>query len=155
MGTASLGVTCSSLALTLNWHGLYDPLLGPYARNLVIDRLIDWLQVGIPILGVVENMSGLRQQLHQFKFFSTDSDGSQQDVTQQVLQHLPAELQVPVIISHDRLSVQSSWWCYSWSACLLLGSHTHELYVWWHSSWRSWYSWYSRKCFKTSQQSFR
>ena len=52
------------------------------------------LQVGIPILGVVENMSGLRQQLHEFKFFSTDSAGSQQDVTQQVLRHLPAELQV-------------------------------------------------------------
>lgn len=50
-------------------------------------------KVGIPILGVVENMSGLRQQLHQFKFFSTDSDSSQHDVTQQVLQHLPAELQ--------------------------------------------------------------
>ena len=52
------------------------------------------MQVGIPVLGVVENMSGLSQQLHKFKFFSTRPDGAQQDVTQQVLQHLPAELQV-------------------------------------------------------------
>ncbi len=52
------------------------------------------MQVGIPVLGVVENMSGLSQQLHKFKFFTTSPDGAQQDVTQQVLQHLPAELQV-------------------------------------------------------------
>ena len=52
------------------------------------------MQVGIPVLGVVENMSGLSQQLHKFKFFTTSPDGTQQDVTQQVLQHLPAELQV-------------------------------------------------------------
>jgi hypothetical protein len=52
------------------------------------------MQVGIPVLGVVENMSGLSQQLHKFKFFTTSADGAQQDVTQQVLQHLPAELQV-------------------------------------------------------------
>ncbi len=52
------------------------------------------MQVGIPVLGVVENMSGLSQQLHKFKFFTTSPDGAQQDVTQQLLQHLPAELQV-------------------------------------------------------------
>lgn len=52
------------------------------------------LQVGIPVLGVVENMSGLSQQLDKFKFFRPGPDGSQQDVTDQVMQHLPAELQV-------------------------------------------------------------
>lgn len=52
------------------------------------------LQVGIPVLGVVENMSGLSQQLDKFRFFSPGAAGSQQDVTDQVMQHLPAELQV-------------------------------------------------------------
>lgn len=51
-------------------------------------------QVGIPVLGVVENMSGLSQQLDKFKFFRPGPDGSQQDVTDQVMQHLPVELQV-------------------------------------------------------------
>ena len=55
-------------------------------------------KVGIPILGVVENMSGLRQQLHKFKFFRAAANGSQQDVTQEVLQHLPADLQVSACI---------------------------------------------------------
>ncbi|KAL3136006.1 cytosolic Fe-S cluster assembly factor nbp35 [Trebouxia sp. C0010 RCD-2024] len=50
-------------------------------------------KVGIPVLGVVENMSGLSQQLDKFRFFSPGPDGSQQDVTEQVMQHLPAELQ--------------------------------------------------------------
>ena len=39
-------------------------------------------------------MSGLSQQLDKFKFFRPGPDGSQQDVTDQVMQHLPAELQV-------------------------------------------------------------
>ena len=51
-------------------------------------------QVGIPVLGVVENMSGLSQRLDKFRFFSPGPDGSQQDVTDQLMQHLPAELQV-------------------------------------------------------------
>ena len=63
------------------------------------------LQVGIPVLGVVENMSGLSQQLDKFRFFSPGPDGSQQDVTQQVMQHLPAELQV---CAHHNLPV---WMC--------------------------------------------
>ena len=46
------------------------------------------------MLGVVENMSGLSQQLHKFRFFSSGPDGTQQDVTEQLLQHLPPELQV-------------------------------------------------------------
>ncbi|KAL3131467.1 cytosolic Fe-S cluster assembly factor nbp35 [Trebouxia sp. C0009 RCD-2024] len=50
-------------------------------------------KVGIPVLGVVENMSGLSQQLDKFRFFSPGPNGSQQDVTDQVMQHLPAELQ--------------------------------------------------------------
>ena len=52
------------------------------------------MQVGIPVLGVVENMSGLSQQLDRFRFFRPGPNGSQQDVTDQVMQHLPAELQV-------------------------------------------------------------
>lgn len=52
------------------------------------------VQVGIPVLGVVENMSGLSQQVQHFKFFKPSSDGSQQDVTEQVLKSLPPELQV-------------------------------------------------------------
>ena len=54
----------------------------------------DGLQVGIPVLGVVENMSGLSQHLHKFKFFSSEPDGTQQDVTEQLLNHLPSHLQV-------------------------------------------------------------
>lgn len=50
-------------------------------------------KVGIPVLGVVENMSGLSQQLDKFKFFSSGPDGTQQDVTEQLLQHLPPHLQ--------------------------------------------------------------
>ena len=51
------------------------------------------MQTGIEVLGVVENMSGLSQCLSAFKFLTTASDGSQQDVTQQLLQHLPPHLQ--------------------------------------------------------------
>ena len=61
------------------------------------------LQVGIPVLGVVENMSGLSQQLDKFKFFRPGPNGSQQDVTDQVMQHLPAELQVMHHISVQTL----------------------------------------------------
>ena len=64
-----------------------------YAIKVLVSALFG-LQVGIPVLGVVENMSGLSQQLQKFTFFSPGPDGTQQDVTQQVLQHLPAELQV-------------------------------------------------------------
>lgn len=60
-------------------------------------------QVGIPVLGVVENMSGLSQQLDKFRFFSPGPDGSQQDVTEQVMQHLPAELQVCRITADSAL----------------------------------------------------
>lgn len=55
---------------------------------------LNGLQVGIPVLGVVENMSGLSQQLHKFRFFSSGPDGTQQDVTEQLLNHLPPDLQV-------------------------------------------------------------
>lgn len=56
------------------------------------------VQVGIPVLGVLENMSGLSQQLDKFRFFRPGPNGSQQDVTDQVMQHLPAELQVMPIL---------------------------------------------------------
>ena len=51
------------------------------------------MQTGIEVLGVVENMSGLSQRLSAFNFLTTAPDGSQQDVTQQLLQHLPPHLQ--------------------------------------------------------------
>ena len=49
-------------------------------------------QVGIPILGVVENMSGLRQPVSGFRFKALDGNGGEQDVTQQVLAALKQQL---------------------------------------------------------------
>jgi len=81
------------------------------------------MQVGIPVLGVVENMSGLSQQLHKFKFFTTSPDGTQQDVTQQLLQHLPAELQVTLCTSNLPFCVHSVF-CY----CFYCYHHYHYHY---------------------------
>lgn len=78
------------LHFVLNDILVYAPSLC-YADTPAVAAL--W-QVGIPVLGVVENMSGLSQQLDKFRFFNPGPDGSQQDVTEQVMQHLPAELQV-------------------------------------------------------------
>lgn len=63
-----------------------------------VQTLAGMAQVGIPVLGVVENMSGLSQQLDKFKFFSHMPDGTSQDVTQKLLEHLPAELQVGNVV---------------------------------------------------------
>ncbi len=93
--------------------------------------LLDHMQVGIPVLGVVENMSGLSQQLHKFKFFTTSPDGAQQDVTQQLLQHLPAELQVTLCTSDFLFCVHSvSLFCcyyYLLSSSLLLISYNYSV----------------------------
>lgn len=46
-------------------------------------------QVGLPILGVVENMSGLRQRLGDFKFMRADGPGgSERDATAEILDQL-------------------------------------------------------------------
>lgn len=45
-------------------------------------------KVGIPVLGVVENMSGLLQPLSNLKFKNIKDDGKEEDVTQSVLEEL-------------------------------------------------------------------
>ena len=53
-------------------------------------------QVGIPILGVVENMSGLRQAASEFAFKRADANGKEEDVTDKILdllkQHLGSQV---------------------------------------------------------------
>lgn len=44
------------------------------------------LQVGIPVLGVVENMCGLRQMATGFRYKQIGADGKEVDVTQQLLE---------------------------------------------------------------------
>lgn len=45
-------------------------------------------KVGVPVLGVVENMSGLCQALSDFKFMRTMETGKQEDVTEEVIQQM-------------------------------------------------------------------
>lgn len=45
-------------------------------------------KVGIPVLGVVENMSGLLQPLSSLKFKNIKDDGEEEDVTEAVLEEL-------------------------------------------------------------------
>ena len=49
-------------------------------------------QVGIPVLGVVENMSGLRQAASEVAFKQADGSGGEVDVTARVLQILREQL---------------------------------------------------------------
>ncbi|RZA06343.1 MAG: hypothetical protein EOO68_05135 [Moraxellaceae bacterium] len=70
---------------------------------LTVTEIIDSLsivvnsQVGIPILGVVENMCGLRQAASGFTFRKAGEGGKYEDITQQVLslltQHLGDQVQ--------------------------------------------------------------
>lgn len=45
-------------------------------------------KVGVPVLGVVENMSGLCQPLTDFKFMKNTESGQQNDVTEKVMQYI-------------------------------------------------------------------
>ncbi|CAN6464309.1 unnamed protein product [Victoria cruziana] len=45
-------------------------------------------KVGIPVLGVVENMSGIQQLLSDFRFVKIAEDGSEEDVTQTTLSYI-------------------------------------------------------------------
>ncbi|XP_031477478.1 cytosolic Fe-S cluster assembly factor NBP35 [Nymphaea colorata] len=45
-------------------------------------------KVGIPVLGVVENMSGIQQLLADFKFVKIAEDGSEEDMTQSTLSYI-------------------------------------------------------------------
>ena len=60
-------------------------------------------QVGINVLGVVENMSGLRQPAAKFRFLAPQTSGGEQDVTEKVLaairQHVPEAQVQPVMIT--------------------------------------------------------
>ena len=46
----------------------------------------------MPVLGVVENMSGLQQSLSAFRFLLPGPDGAAQDVSEQVLQAVAVSL---------------------------------------------------------------
>ena len=50
------------------------------------------LQVGMPVLGVVENMSGLQQGLTSFRFLLPGPDGAAQDVSGEVLKAVQTSL---------------------------------------------------------------
>lgn len=45
-------------------------------------------KVGLPVLGVVENMSGFHQPLTDFRFIKPSDDGAQNDVTQWVMEYV-------------------------------------------------------------------
>ncbi|XP_050233736.1 cytosolic Fe-S cluster assembly factor NBP35 [Mercurialis annua] len=45
-------------------------------------------KVGVNVLGVVENMSGFRQPLTDFKFMKLTESGEQEDVTEKVLEYM-------------------------------------------------------------------
>ena len=51
------------------------------------EDLAFFMQVGIPVLGVVENMSGLSQEAQLFKYQIRESNGAMRDATSEV-QHL-------------------------------------------------------------------
>ncbi|KAL7140712.1 hypothetical protein ABFS83_08G006300 [Erythranthe nasuta] len=45
-------------------------------------------KVGLPVLGVVENMSGFSQQLSEFKFMNVSESGEQKDMTESVIAYM-------------------------------------------------------------------
>ncbi|KAL8043769.1 hypothetical protein ABFX02_08G006500 [Erythranthe guttata] len=45
-------------------------------------------KVGLPVLGVVENMSGFSQQLSEFKFMNVSASGEQKDMTESVIAYM-------------------------------------------------------------------
>jgi Mrp family chromosome partitioning ATPase len=52
------------------------------------------LQVGIRVLGVVENMSGFQQKLGAFTFRQAGADGLQEDVTEKVRELLRSPIRI-------------------------------------------------------------
>ena len=75
------------------WTCKWDHICSAFVCISTLMNMVINAQTGIEVLGVVENMSGLSQRLSAFNFLTTAPDGSQQDVTQQLLQHLPPHLQ--------------------------------------------------------------
>ena len=63
------------------------------------------MQVGIPILGVVENMCGLRQAATGFTFKQSNSQGIEVDVTEQILSLIKQQLGDKVILLPFNASV--------------------------------------------------
>lgn len=57
-----------------------------------VGRTLTVVQVGMPVLGVVENMSGLQQSLQSFRFLLPGPNGAAQDVSEDVLKALRSSL---------------------------------------------------------------
>lgn len=64
-----------------------QPVDAPSLNTTTATTATALLQVGMRVLGVVENMSGLQQAVSELRFLD-GSSGQQQDVTEQVLQLL-------------------------------------------------------------------
>lgn len=80
-------------------------LLSPREPSLTV------VQVGMPVLGVVENMSGLQQSLQSFRFLLPGPNGAAQDVSEHVLKAVQASMpdsQVSCHITADYSGVAPS-----------------------------------------------
>ena len=64
-------------------------------------NMLSHQQVGIPILGVVENMSGLRQGAAEYTFKRANAQGKEEDITDKVLDLLKQHLGDQVWVIRD------------------------------------------------------
>lgn len=77
--------------------------LGTNLQHLLTEHVLRFVQVGLNILGVVENMSGLQQPLASMRFMAQPGGGkAPRDVTQQVLALLQgSDLDVESIVAQS------------------------------------------------------
>ena len=74
---------------------VYEGTFVVKSRYIIIIVIVSYegnMQVGMPVLGVVENMSGLQQGLASFRFLLPGPDGAAQDVSAEVLKAVQASL---------------------------------------------------------------